>query len=185
MIATTRRLTNPCGKDWQVSQERETLFQGKQHKEISKDIPQVSKGGTTISLSIQITPGTQLTQADKCKTYTSREENERRKQGNDPQYTGQTPVNKRLVNQESHKQVFEQTPQLYHEVASRDNGIITGNQLPLNNTQVNSSCANGNFCSIPVHPLVTAVFISPKCFPGKGKTLVPLPYNQTEPQFSL
>ena len=37
-IATTRRLTNPCGKDWQVSQEKETLSHGKQHKEISKDI---------------------------------------------------------------------------------------------------------------------------------------------------
>ena len=71
VIATTRRLTNPCGKDWQVSQERETLVQGKQHKEISKDIPQVTKGGTTISLSTQITPGTQLTQADDCRTHTS------------------------------------------------------------------------------------------------------------------
>ena len=39
----------------------------------------------------------------------------------------------------------EQTPQLYRKVASRNNGIIMGNQLPLNNTRVKStiqSCVN-------------------------------------------
>ena len=41
-IATTRRLTNPDGKDWQ---EKEMLFHEKQHKEISKDILQEAKRG--------------------------------------------------------------------------------------------------------------------------------------------
>ena len=102
-IATTRRLTNPYGKDWQVSHEKETLSHGKQHKEISKDISQEAKRGMTISSSTQITPNSQFTPVDKCKTNTSRDENEKRNQGYDPQYTGQTPVNKRFVIPGSHK----------------------------------------------------------------------------------
>ena len=57
----------------------------------------------TISSSIQITPNSQFTQINKCKTNTSQDENEKRNQGYDPQYTGQIPVNKRLVTSGSHK----------------------------------------------------------------------------------
>ena len=67
MIVTTRRLTNPHGKDWQ---EREILSHGKQHKEISKDILREAKRGMTINSSTQITPNSQFTQLDKCKTNT-------------------------------------------------------------------------------------------------------------------
>ena len=66
-IATTRRLTNPDGKDWQ---EKEILSHGKQHKEISKDISQEAKRGMTINSSTQITPNSHFTQFDKFKTNT-------------------------------------------------------------------------------------------------------------------
>ena len=62
-----------------------------------------------------------------------------RGQSYDPQSTGQTPVNKEITNLESHKCVFEQTPQLYGEVPIEDNATITGNQVPLNNKQDKST----------------------------------------------
>ena len=99
-IATTRRLTNPHGKDWQ---EKEILSHGKQHKEISKDISQQAKRGMTINSSTQITPNSHFTQLDKCKTNTPQDESEKRDLGHDPQYTRQTLVNKGFVIPGSHK----------------------------------------------------------------------------------
>ena len=75
-IATTRRLTNPHGKDWQ---EKEILSHGKQHKEISKDISQEAKRGMTINSSTQITPNSHFMQLDKCKTNTPRDESEKKR----------------------------------------------------------------------------------------------------------
>ena len=99
-IATTRRLTNPNGKDWQ---EKEILSHRKQHKEIGKDISQEAKRGMTINSSTQITPSSHFTQLDKCKTNTPRDEGEKRGLGYDPQYTGQTLVDKGFVTPGSHK----------------------------------------------------------------------------------
>ena len=93
----------------------------------------------TISSSAQITPHSQFTQVNKCKTNTFRDENKKRNQGYDPQYTRQTPENKRLVTLGSHKRAFQQTPQLYCEVASGDNSTSTGDQLPFNNTRAKST----------------------------------------------
>ena len=135
-IATTRRLTNPNGKDWQ---EKEMLFHEKQHKEISKDISQEAKRGTTTNSSSQITPNSHSTQFDKFKTNTLQDESEKRSPGHDPQYTGQTLLNKGLVIPGSHKRVFEQTSQSYSEVAPENNSAITGDQLPLNNARVMST----------------------------------------------
>ena len=92
-IATTRRLTNPDGKDWQ---EKEILSHGKQH-EISKDISQEAKRGMTINSSTQITPNSHFTQFDKFKTNTPRDESEKRSPGHDPQYTGQIHETKDLL----------------------------------------------------------------------------------------
>ena len=66
-IATTRRLTNPDGKDWQ---EKEMLSHEKQHKEIGKDISQEAKRGMTINSSSQTTPNSHSTQFDKFKKLT-------------------------------------------------------------------------------------------------------------------
>ena len=66
-IATTRRLTNPDGKDWH---EKEMLSHEKQHKEISKHISQGAKRGISINSSSQITPNSHFTQLDKFKTNT-------------------------------------------------------------------------------------------------------------------
>ena len=129
-IATTRRLTNPDGKDWQ---EKEILSHGKQHKEISKDVSQEAKRGMTINSSIQITPNSHFIQLDKCKTNTPRGESEKRGPGCDPQYTGQTLVNKGFVIPGSDKRVLEQTSQSYCETAPENNSTITGDQLPSNN----------------------------------------------------
>ena len=100
VIATTGRLTNPHGKDWQ---EKEILSHGKQHKEISKDISQEAKREMTINSSTQITPNSQFTQLNKCKTNTPQDESEKRDLGHYPQYTGQTLVNKRFAIPGSHK----------------------------------------------------------------------------------
>ena len=80
-IATSRRLTNPVGKDWQ---EKEILSHGKQHKEISKDISQEAKRGMTINSSTQIIPYSHLTQLNKCKINTPQDKSEKRDLGHDP-----------------------------------------------------------------------------------------------------
>ena len=129
-MATTRRLTNPDGKDWQ---EKEMLSHEKQHKEINKDISQEAKRGMTINSSSQITPNSHSTQLDKFKTNTLRDESEKRSSGHDPQHIGQTLVNKEFVIPGSHKQVLEQTSQSYSEVAPENNSTITGDRLPFNN----------------------------------------------------
>ena len=49
----------------------------------------------------------------------TQDESEERGLGYDPQYTGQTLVDKGFVIPGSHEQVFEQTSQLYCEVAPR------------------------------------------------------------------
>ena len=64
-IATTRRLTNPDGKDWH---EKEMLSH--QHKETGKHISQGAKKGISINSSSQITPNPHFTQLDKSKTNT-------------------------------------------------------------------------------------------------------------------
>ena len=113
-IATTRRLTNPDGKDWH---EKEMLSHEKQHKEISKHISREAKRGISINSSSQITPNSHFTQLDKFKTNIPRDESEKRSPGCDPQYIGQTLVNKEFVIPGSHKRVIEQTSQSYSEVA--------------------------------------------------------------------
>ena len=87
-----------------------------------------------INSSTQITPNSHFTQLDKCKTNTPRDESGKRDLGHDPQYTGQTLINKGFIIPGSHKRVLEQTSQLYREVAPGSNSTLTGDQLPFNNT---------------------------------------------------
>ena len=110
------------------------LSHEKQHKEISKDISQEAKRGMTINSSSQIVPNSHSTQFDKFTTNTLRDESEKRSPGHDPQYTGQTLINRGLVISGSHKGVLEQTPQSYCEVVPENNSTITGDQLPFSNT---------------------------------------------------
>ena len=96
-IATTRRLTNPNGKDWH---DKEMSFH--QHKEIGKHISRGSRKGLSINSSSQITPNSHFTPSDKFKTNTFDESN-KRSPGCDPQFTGQTLINKEHVIPSSHK----------------------------------------------------------------------------------
>ena len=65
-----------------------------QHKETGKHISRGARKGISINSSSQITPNPHFTQLDKFKTNTPRDESDKRSPGCDPQYIGQTLVNK-------------------------------------------------------------------------------------------
>ena len=97
-IATTRRLTNPDGKD-----RCDKEMSSHQHKELRKHISRGSRKGISINSSNQITPNSHFTQLDKFKTNTSQDESDKRSPGCDPQVIGQTLVEKEPVIPGSHK----------------------------------------------------------------------------------
>ena len=96
-IATTRRLTNPNGKDWC---DNEMLSH--QHNEIGKHTSQGSRKGLLINSSSLITPNSHLIPFDKLKIDTFDESN-KRNPGCDPHFTDQTLINEECVIPSSHK----------------------------------------------------------------------------------
>ena len=129
-IATTRRLTNPHGKDWCDKE-----MPAHQHNEIGKHISQGSRRGLPINSSSQITPNSHLTPLDKLKNNTFTENN-KRNLGCDPQFTDQTLVKKECVIPSSHKRIAKQTVQLGSKQLPGNNGVITGDQLTFNSVPV-------------------------------------------------
>ena len=97
-IATTRRLTNPDGKDWCDKE-----MSSHQHKELGKHILRGSRKGISINSSNQITPNSHFTQLDKFKTNTFQDKSDQRSPGCDPQFIGQTLVEKEPVIPGSHQ----------------------------------------------------------------------------------
>ena len=79
------------------------LSHEKQDKEISKHVSLGAKKGISINSSSQITPNSHFTQLDKFKTNTPQDESDKRSPGCDPQYIGQTLINKESVIPGSHK----------------------------------------------------------------------------------
>ena len=127
-IATVRRLTNPLGKGWGDSQERQIPFRENPNNHLEKGTLQPTKGQLATWEHNGNLLNTQSTQLIKTKTYKTQEGNETQVGSNLCRSTSQTGLNKGPFHQDPFKHLHEQTSNIHNETHTQNNTSIMGEQ---------------------------------------------------------